>query len=155
MLLRPASGTIDSVSTEVRHAVSVAGLRVLVVDDEPLVRNFVGELLEGEGARPTLATDGREAQRLFAAAPADFDVVFTDQTMPGLTGLELTAALRETRADVPVVLCSGYSDRATRDVARAGGVIFLGKPAEPQAILEALHTAVQTAARGSTAVIAA
>ena len=145
MLLRPASGTINSVSTEVRPAVSVAGLRVLVVDDEPLVRNFIGELLQGEGARPTLAADGREAQAMFAATPADFDVVFTDQTMPGLTGLELTAALREARADVPVVLCSGYSDRATRDVARAGGVIFLGKPAESQAILDALHTAVQGA----------
>lgn len=145
MLLQPASGTTGSVSKEVRPAVSVAGLRVLVVDDEPLVRNFVGELLQGEGARPTLAADGSEALAMFAAAPADFDVVFTDQTMPGLTGLELTAALRETRADVPVVLCSGYSDRATLDVARAGGVIFLGKPAEPQAILDALHTAAQGA----------
>jgi PAS domain S-box-containing protein len=145
LLLRQAAGAISNVTTAARQAAVVAGLRVLVVDDEPLVRNFVGELLSGEGAQATLAADGREAQAVFAAQPDDFDVVFTDQTMPGLTGLELTAALREVRADVPVVLYSGYSDRTTRDVAQAGGVVFLGKPADPQAVLDALQTAARSA----------
>jgi len=146
LLLRPAAGVVDAVAVAAPRAAMVEGLRVLVVDDEPLVRHFLGELLSGEGAFPTLAADGREAQTVFAAAPRAYDVVFTDQTMPGLTGLELTAALRELRADVPVVLYSGYSDRATRDVARAGGVVFLGKPAEPLAVLNAVETAARSAA---------
>ncbi|MBK8961344.1 MAG: PAS domain-containing protein [Proteobacteria bacterium] len=146
LLFRPAHAVPKSHAIDAQRAAPVDGLRVLVVDDEPLVRNFVSELLLGEGAQPTLAANGLEARTLFAARPQDFDVVFTDQTMPGLTGLELTSALRKVRADVPVVLYSGYTDAATREVARAGGVVFLGKPAEPQAVLQALESASRRAA---------
>ncbi|MCC6709495.1 MAG: PAS domain-containing protein [Gammaproteobacteria bacterium] len=141
LLFRPAHALLEGTAVAEQRAVAVTGLRVLVVDDEPLIRNFVNELLLGEGAHPTLVANGLEARTLFAAHPENFDVVFTDQTMPGLTGLELTAKLREVRADVPVVLYSGYTDTVTREVARAGGVVFLGKPAEPQALLSALQTA--------------
>ncbi|MGE0859978.1 MAG: PAS domain-containing protein [Gammaproteobacteria bacterium] len=143
LLLRRAGCVVDAGSAPApRDAGGIRGLRVLVVDDEPLVRNLLGELLSGEGADATLAVDGQQARELFLEAPERFDVVFSDQTMPGLTGLELAAALRATRPALPVVVYSGYSDGASRDIAQAGGVHFLAKPAEPQAIVQALREAV-------------
>ena len=150
LLLRRAGSVVDAVPAPTpRDTGGIRGLRVLVVDDEPLVRNLLGELLSGEGADATLAVDGQQARELFLEAPERFDVVFSDQTMPGLTGLELAASLRATRPTLPVIVYSGYSDGASRDIAQAGGVHFLAKPAEPQAIVQALREA--TAARPAPA----
>ena len=54
-------------------------------------------------------TSGPDALAAFRAAPHSFDLVITDQTMPGMTGETLVGALRRIRPDIPVILCTGYS----------------------------------------------
>ena len=83
---------------------------VLVVDDEPHLVAYYAELLEARGYRVTGVTDAREALRFFRGSPEDIDLLITDQTMPDMTGTSLVRELRAIRADLPVILCSGYSD---------------------------------------------
>lgn len=79
---------------------------VLVVDDEPETRKFVGMNLTAKGFRPLLAEDGSEALKLFSERP--IDLVLLDLAMPGPSGIEVCRAIRNT-SDVPIVVLSGHS----------------------------------------------
>lgn len=112
-LLLPALAAME-VREESRESVATTQVQgnghVLVVDDEPRLVAYYAELLEAQGYRVTGVTDGREALRYFQASPGDIDLVITDQTMPEITGASLVRQLLELRPDLPVILCSGYSD---------------------------------------------
>lgn len=79
---------------------------VLVVDDEPETRKFIGMNLTAKGFRPLLAEDGTEALKLFGERPVD--LVLLDLTMPGPNGVEVCRAIRHS-SDVPIVVLSGHS----------------------------------------------
>ena len=105
--------------------------RILFVDDEePLVR--LGEKILGKlGYDVEGATGGEEALRVFSRDPQGFDLVITDQTMPGITGENLVAAIHKLRDDIPAILCTGYSQDVGEDEARALSIeAFLMKPLE-------------------------
>jgi PAS domain S-box-containing protein len=119
------------------------GERVLVVDDEPMVRNAHRRLLESLGYRVETASDGEQALALFKGAPASFDLVLTDQTMPHLSGVDLAKALLAIRADVRVVLCTGYSDHVDEERARALGLrALLAKPIDRETMAAAMRKAL-------------
>ena len=102
--------------------------RVLVVDDEASVGEFMRELLESWGLEAATLTSPARARETFT----DYDVVITDQTMPGTTGFELARELIARRPGLPVILYTGHSDRITqRDVEAAGIRALLHKPVEP------------------------
>ncbi|MDX5446093.1 MAG: PAS domain S-box protein [Zoogloeaceae bacterium] len=104
--------------------------RVLLVEDEPLVAGFLSELLETWGLTVELASDGLSGLERFAADPAAFGLVLSDQTMPRMTGLELALAARELRADLPVLLLSGYAEGlGAQDLTAVDAVLH--KPVEP------------------------
>lgn len=104
-------------------------LRVLVVDDEPAVAELLREFLTGRGCRAAVFTDSRQALARFSASPDDFDLVITDQTMPGLTGGRLAEAMLRIRGDLPIVLCTGYSECIdATEAARLGIRHYLQKP---------------------------
>jgi CheY-like chemotaxis protein len=106
--------------------------RVLVVDDEPSVRGFMREMLQGWGLETTIAASPAQALEAFDADPARWDLVITDQTMPGMTGLALARELLARRADLPVILYSGHLDPvAQRELESAGVRELLAKPVEP------------------------
>ena len=96
--------------------------RILVVDDEPLVAAVVVDQLNELGYQATACANGPEALEAFAADPRAIDLVVTDMTMPGMTGDVLTKRLKELRPDLPVLLCTGYSDRISAETARAQGI---------------------------------
>jgi CheY-like chemotaxis protein len=99
------------------------------------------ELLEGWGLSASAATTPASAARLFAADPAAYDLVITDQMMPGRSGVSLAKELLALRADLPVVLYSGHMDRATEAESRAAGIrAVLAKPVEPEALYGILKT---------------
>lgn len=105
--------------------------RILFVDDEePIVR--LGEKMLGKlGYTVEGATNGEDALRAFRRDPQGFDLVITDQTMPGMTGENLVIAIRKLRGDIPAILCTGYSPNLGEDEARAIGIeTFLMKPLE-------------------------
>lgn len=110
---------------------------VLVVDDEPLLRELAREVLERAGFRVELAADGREGlERARALRP---DLALVDLSMPELDGWALLAALRETDPDVPVVIWSGYHAHDGEALARSRGArAYLSKPVSPRELVARL-----------------
>ena len=116
-----------------------SGEHVLVVDDEPMLLELTEALLDTLGYRATCAGSGQQALGRLRERIDDFDLVLTDLTMPGMSGIELAAAVHGIEPQMPVVLVTGYGDadvalRATR----AGVVHILDKPVAPAALAQAL-----------------
>jgi CheY-like chemotaxis protein len=108
---------------------------VLVVDDEPVVRDAARLVLEGEGLRVASAPDGASA--LEHEALDDCRVVLCDMMMPGIGGLDLVRRIRARRPDVPIVLITGYATEASADRAlEAGATAFLAKPFDEEELLD-------------------
>jgi two-component system, NtrC family, sensor kinase len=84
-------------------------LTVLVVDDDPLVLMGTVAMIEDFGSETIEASSGQEALEILENR-VDIDVVLTDQAMPGMTGLQLAAAIRVQRPELPVVLATGYAE---------------------------------------------
>ena len=81
------------------------------------------------GYEVVACSSGYEALQVFLQTPQSFDLVITDQTMPHMTGESLVQALRRIRPDIPVILCTGYSNSINADKARTQGIeVFLMKP---------------------------
>jgi len=83
--------------------------RILLVDDETDLLDLVRQTLEPLGYQVAAHNRPEAALEAFLASPQSFDLVLTDQSMPRLTGIQLAARLREVRADLPIVLCTGFS----------------------------------------------
>ena len=120
---------------------------ILLVDDDPPVARAIARILESLGYEVATCGDGTSALERFRAEPRRFDAVITDQTLPGLRGDQLTPALLELRPDVPVVICTGYSERLDEERARnLGAAALLMKPLDRAQLGEALRAVL--AARG-------
>ena len=105
----------------------VAPRRILLADDEPLVRDLLVRFLRQQGHEVVVARDGREALESFKAQPAD--LVLSDVRMPRLDGLQLLHAIKDINPRVPVVLISGYGDVETVvNALKSGAENFLAKP---------------------------
>jgi len=114
--------------------------RVLVVDDEQMVGEFMGDLLSGWGLEVTVSNSALEARELFARDPARFDLVLTDQTMPKLTGLELARSMLALRPDAPIVLYTGYSDDLSPEHIQGAGLrAMMRKPVDPATLFGVLR----------------
>jgi CheY-like chemotaxis protein len=95
--------------------------RILYLDDDEALVLLVQRLLEGSGYRVAAYTLQNEAIAAVRAAPDSFDIVITDYNMPGMSGLDVARAVREIRADLPVIVVSGFIDETLRaKVADAG-----------------------------------
>lgn len=114
--------------------------RILFVDDEEMLALLGKGLLERLGYEVVAYTDSRDALDDFRAAPHRFDLVITDQTMPQLTGVTLIQELRQFRADIPIILCTGFSHMINPEKARALGVdAFVMKPGVSQELAVAIQ----------------
>jgi PAS domain S-box-containing protein len=121
------------------------GETVLIVDDEPALVALAGETLAELGYRAVVFDSSVLALQAFRVEPKRFDVVLTDETMPELAGTELAREIRELRADIPILLMSGYSDMQLLERAHSAGVVaVLGKPLVRRNIAEALARALRT-----------
>jgi signal transduction histidine kinase len=119
-----ASLPAESVPPPEPPARDVRSLRILVVDDEDYVRELLSDILEREGCEVTLAAEGREALRLYEAG--EFDAVFTDVGLPGMSGWELARAVRERDSEVALAVITGWGDEVSheeRDAAQADWVV--------------------------------
>ncbi|MCF6180151.1 MAG: response regulator, partial [Geopsychrobacter sp.] len=83
---------------------------LLLVDDEESLVNISSEFLQDLGYRVSGFTSSIEALRTFEQHPKEFDLLITDLTMPGLTGLELAQKVRQINADLPIILCTGQQE---------------------------------------------
>ena len=94
----------------------------MVVDDEPMLTRGMKALLTRYGYEVVPYTSSQEALAAFEAHPDRFDLVITDQTMPQITGEELARKLRQSRPDLPIILCTGFSHVINADSAREQGI---------------------------------
>jgi len=129
-ILLPVAEALDQALLRVQSLIAPhRGGRALFVDDEVPLAVIGGEMLETMGFTVDVETDPKAAWERFRAAPQDFDLVITDQTMPGITGADLTKQILALRPDIPVIMCTGFSDEMTPDRAKEMGLKgFLLKP---------------------------
>ncbi|MES1171930.1 MAG: PAS domain S-box protein [Bacteroidota bacterium] len=106
----PTATVATAVVPPERPSLPVVTCRIACVDDEPGVLRAFARILTGAGHTVTSYTSPVEALEAITRAPAAFDVVVSDLTMPGMSGTELAARLAELRPDLPVILATGYGD---------------------------------------------
>jgi CheY-like chemotaxis protein len=119
--------------------------KVLVVDDDPVVGKSFDRVLSGKGYVVVTAEDGYDAMAKLQAE--NYDVVFTDLRMPGMSGLEVAERVRTRQPWTPVVIVTGYGSTKSEERAKAAGVSdFLHKPLSPEVIEQ---TAAKALAQGA------
>jgi CheY-like chemotaxis protein/anti-sigma regulatory factor (Ser/Thr protein kinase) len=116
---------------------------ILFVDDEKAIAELSKKALERQGYSVTIANSGKEALEIILASPYLFDILVTDYTMPGMTGLDLTEKVKRIRPGIPVILCSGYSDRIDENSAVTFGIkAFVSKPFDRHKLSIAINDAI-------------
>ncbi len=110
--------------------------RALVIDDDDLVRNIIYDLVKSFGYDADMAASGAEGLALFDRH--HYDVVLTDLLMPGMTGWEVLAAVRERDSKIPVLLVTGSAVYADDVRPRQPGVMLIKKPVDLQILENAL-----------------
>jgi CheY-like chemotaxis protein len=113
---------------------------VLFVDDEPGITKMAARMLTSLGYHAVVAENPNDALSLFQSSPRQFDVIITDQVMPGMTGAEMASHMLALRPELPVILCTGYSEGFTAEDAKAAGIKeFLMKPLIMRTLAESLR----------------
>jgi len=103
--------------------------RILLVDDQDIILEIERQMLERLGYHITARTSSIEALEAFRANPGKFDLIITDMTMPNMTGDKLAVELINIRSDIPIILCTGFSEVMSKEKAEFLGIKgFLMKP---------------------------
>jgi CheY-like chemotaxis protein len=141
--LRPERSAVPKVSSErpENKEPRLSGLHCLVVDDTHMNRLIVEQMLRREGARSTLAVDGRQAVQYLQSEPRAFDVVLMDVQLPVMEGLSATRAIRMDLGlkDLPVIaLTAGVLPEQREHAQEAGCNDFLGKPVDHEELVAML-----------------
>jgi CheY-like chemotaxis protein len=114
--------------------------RILFIDDEEALARWGQLTLEPLGYHVVACTSGTEALRLFQDAPQAFDLLITDQTMPGMTGEVLAREVWRLRPELPIILCTGASMTMTPVKAKRLGIrAYLVKPVMKQDLSRAIR----------------
>ncbi len=135
----------DSVMEEKKNAgISKGSGNILFVDDEEAILNLWNTVMERAGYHVVSFTDSRKALEAFKQDPSRFDIVVTDHTMPELTGFNMAREMLNVRADLPVILCTGFNEEITREkVLQAGIKRFLLKPVEISELTETVKVLLE------------
>ena len=117
---------------------------ILLIDDEELLVDLGQTMLERLGYKVTVCCSSLDALTTFQNSPEDFDIVITDQTMPEMTGSDLARRMLQIRPDIPIILCTGYSNVIDNETARSLGIKrFVLKPLTMKKIAQLLHEVLQ------------
>jgi PAS domain S-box-containing protein len=95
---------------------------ILLIDDEEILAELGQAMLIRLGYHVTTRTNSLDALATFQNQPDTFDLIITDQTMPGMTGVDLARRILQIRPEVPIILCTGYSSLISEDKAKALGI---------------------------------
>jgi CheY-like chemotaxis protein len=128
------------------------GQRILVVDDEPAVCQFIETVLVQSGYRVVSFTDSVKAADFFKNERQSFSLVITDLNMPHLNGAELANRVQKCRAGMPIILASGYEHGLTRDLLREAGIVReMIKPISPETLAATVHEVLNAKPEGDDA----
>jgi PAS domain S-box-containing protein len=130
------------------HTTLPAGTeRILVVDDEKDIINIIKKIFTSLGYAVEARTSSLEALALFEAMPDKFDLVISDMTMPQMTGDMLARELIKIRPDLPVILCTGFSENISKEKAATMGIkAFLMKPLRKEELAHTIRKVLDEAA---------
>jgi signal transduction histidine kinase/ActR/RegA family two-component response regulator len=127
------------------HELHTGSGRILFVDDEEMLVELGRSMLESLGYQVTVAQHPTDALNLFLQDPSRFDLVITDQTMPDVTGLALARKMLAVRKEMPIILCSGYSEKVSAETAKEAGIsAFLMKPIIKKELAETIRHVMNT-----------
>jgi PAS domain S-box-containing protein len=118
----PALKEYATIESKASGCVPMGSERILFIDDEPMLAEMAKTMLERLGYTVTIRSDSLDAMAIFAARPESFDLVITDQTMPGITGVDLARRMMQIRPDIPIILCTGYSNLISEEKTRSLGI---------------------------------
>jgi CheY-like chemotaxis protein len=114
--------------------------RILFVDDEEILVEMGKSVLEWLGYEVTVTTSSVEALELFRTQPDRFDTVITDYTMPHMTGADLAKEMIRLRPAIPIIMCTGFSERISEEKARDIGIrAFAMKPLNMRDLAETVR----------------
>ena len=117
--------------------------RVLLVDDDKTIANLNKKMLKKLGYKTTVLTDSLETLAIFQDSPNDFDLLITDMTMPNMTGEELARRILAIRPEMPIILCTGYSELINEEKAKAISIRdYLMKPVIKKELAEVVRKAL-------------
>ena len=114
--------------------------RILFIDDEEMLTEWGKATLERLGYTVTAMNNSKEALNIFSSDPSRFDLVITDHTMPGITGVQIAREFLKLRPDIPIILCTGHSETVSPEIAKEAGIReYLMKPLAKQELAEAVR----------------
>ena len=134
----PCSKEIETLSTGTE--------RILLVDDEASLVKMVTQMLTRSGYEVVGKTNSTEALNVFKENPDRFDLVITDMTMPEMTGDDIARQIIETRPNIPIILCTGHSNRMDKNKAKQLGIkSFVSKPLGKKELTETVRKVLDEA----------
>lgn len=117
-----------------------SGERILLVEDQQEVLNFVTKALKGFGYIVIPATTGKSAITLFDKEDGNFDLVLTDVVLPDINGTQIISYVRNKKPGIPVIMSSGYTDQKSQwDIIRDKGYHFMEKPYSLNVLLKTIY----------------
>jgi PAS domain S-box-containing protein len=120
-----------SQSAEPEKGIARGTERILLVDDEVVICRMEHAMLSTLGYQVTALSSSVDSLEAFRAHPDDYDLVITDMTMPNMTGSELAQRIMRIRSDVPIILCTGFSELINEEKAKSLGIRgFIMKPVD-------------------------
>jgi PAS domain S-box-containing protein len=126
--------------------------RILFVDDEKPLVDIGREMLEGFGFEVVARTSSVEALEAFRHRARDFDLVLTDQSMPNMTGVELAREILRIRQEIPIVLCTGFSEGLSLERLRSMGIAdCIMKPLLKRQLVECVGRLLRRGGEGGSA----
>ena len=133
-----------------RGGMEAMSAHLLIVEDDPEMRDLLRKVLDKEGYRVSVAGDGHEAIASLSRTP--YDLVVTDMLMPDDGGLELLQVIRETQPTLPVIIITAFGDwRSYSRALELGAAAFISKPLKLAELIGAIHTALAGRGAGQAA----
>ncbi len=113
--------------------------RILFVDDEPFIAEMSNDLLKDSGYNVKTVTNSIDALKIFKSEPDKYDLLITDMTMPNMTGLDLSEEMHRLRPNLPIIICTGFSEDINENNYKSMGVnALLMKPVESKKLLDTI-----------------
>ncbi|HVN95797.1 MAG TPA: PAS domain S-box protein [Syntrophorhabdaceae bacterium] len=126
---------------EIRTVQAARGTEhILFIDDEPMLTEWGKTTLTRLGYTVTAVTDSKDALNIFFSDPSVFDLIITDHTMPGITGVRFAKELLKIKPDIPIILCTGHSETVSPEIAKEAGIReYLMKPLAKEELAQAIR----------------
>jgi PAS domain S-box-containing protein len=111
-------------------------IHIMIVDDETIMANMLEEYLTLQGAETTTFYSSEKALMAFEDKSENYDIVITDETMPGLLGTHMAGRMLQIKPEIPIILCTGYSEHLNTQITQDTGIVgFFRKPVKLNELL--------------------